>query len=598
MWSDREAERDCLGFTSYVNVLADICTHGDLAPLTLGIFGSWGSGKTSLMKMLKSRIERDAAERKAKTLWFNAWRYEGREEAQSALIHAILAKLGADKSLLEDAREYFDRLKKGASVLKLAKHIGKTVMTMTPDIGDFIDCFREESEKIAETMESFEQDFETLLEKAGVEHIIVFIDDLDRCSSEKVIETFETIKLFLNTPACTFVIGADAPKIEQAVGDVYKVADGQRQKDFLEKIVQIPFVIPEQDLRDIACYVGMLVIGRHLRSEKGWEDLAVARTRSLTAEGRIEDAFLRWPGENGIHFDGKAGDVALELKEVLPYTESLARGLRGNPRQIKRFLNILALRRRLAQENQLEVQQDLLVKLCVLEYVWGDFFNSVVETVDPTTGHSDLIAEMMRVVLEEGAASESKLVKESLERPGLVGYLTFEPRLEGGIDLRPYLFLAQTSLSRARPATLLPVDEEARSVARGIESDDPLVTKTAARRAAAKEPAVASSIVRILLGDLPTIRDSGMRTSMINGLDAICRNHKDQYAPCLKTLAQIDPTGDEAVAVSLGAFLANAERAGIEVPEESKKRIAESSPIAAALAPPKPRNRRPPVGGP
>ena len=57
VWSDREADRDLLGYTSYVTVLKDVCTHADLAPLTLGIFGSWGSGKTSLMKMLKCRID-------------------------------------------------------------------------------------------------------------------------------------------------------------------------------------------------------------------------------------------------------------------------------------------------------------------------------------------------------------------------------------------------------------------------------------------------------------------------------------------------------------------------------------------------------------
>lgn len=40
MWSDRETERDCLGFLSYVSVLAEVCTHDELAPLTLGVFGS------------------------------------------------------------------------------------------------------------------------------------------------------------------------------------------------------------------------------------------------------------------------------------------------------------------------------------------------------------------------------------------------------------------------------------------------------------------------------------------------------------------------------------------------------------------------------
>lgn len=182
------------------------------------------------------------------------------------------------------------------------------------------------------------------------------------------------------------------------------------------------------------------------------------------------------------------------------------------------------------------------------------------------------------------AACDSKLVRDWLERPGLLGYLTFEPRLTGEIDLRPYLFLAQTSLSRVRTMALLPVDEEARSIARAVESDDPLVTKAAARRAAAKESAVAASIVRILLGDLTTVKDSSLRTSIINGLDVICRTHKGQYAACLKAFAQLDLVGDEPGAVALSAFLTNAERAGAEVLDDLKKKVTESSPIAAALA--------------
>lgn len=57
MWSDRETDQDCLGFSSNVEVLARCCTDDALSPLTLGIFGLWGSGKTSQMKMLKKRID-------------------------------------------------------------------------------------------------------------------------------------------------------------------------------------------------------------------------------------------------------------------------------------------------------------------------------------------------------------------------------------------------------------------------------------------------------------------------------------------------------------------------------------------------------------
>ena len=585
MWSDRETEHDCLGFASYVNVLAEICTLTDLAPLTLGIFGSWGSGKTSLMRMLKSRIEAKDGQAGVKTLWFNAWRYEGREEAQSALIHAILARLSENTSLLEDAKDVLGRLMKGASVLKLAKFIGKTAVTLTPDLTGFIECFKEESRQIAETMEQFETDFDEYLMRMKVTHIAVFIDDLDRCSSAKVIETFETIKLFLNTPRCTFVIGADAAKIEDAVGEIHGVDDQRRRKDFLEKIVQVPFTIPPQDVKDIACYIGMLVMEQHL-DPAGLPELLKARDKFYHCDGSTADAVCQWPGDNAILFGDKINAAREELKQVLPYVEVLAHGLQGNPRQIKRFLNIVALRRRLAAENKLEIEPDLLIKLAVLEYTWEEFFTVLIDTTDPTTGRPELIEEMVAAAqAEDGGASKSKLVSESLTKAGLIEYLLDEPGLTG-VDLNPYLFLAQTSLSRGRPLALLPVDEKARSLARLIESDDPLRMRTAAKRVAAEEPAIVASVVRLLLTDLPKAQ-AGIQSFILNGLEVICRSHSGQYPPVLKALMTFDTAQREPVILAASTLVAGAGKAGAAVPEGLLEKFTRQSKLAAALVPDK-----------
>jgi hypothetical protein len=574
MWSDKETAVDCLGFTSYVDVLAEICVHEDLAPLTLGVFGSWGSGKTSLMRMLMDHIERPHPER-TEVLWFNAWRYEGREEAQSALIHAILNRLKSKQTLVDEAKQLFDRLKKGASVLKLSKAIARSALTMTPDIGGFIDCLQDESEKVAETIESFEADFTKLLSVVKVDRIIVFIDDLDRCSSSKIIETFETIKLFLNTPSCTFVIGADAARIEQAVGEVYSVAESSRRKDYIEKIVQIPFNIPQQSIADIACYVGMLVLLQALK-EPGIRELAKSRPAFVAAEVPLEE-FLEWHRQNASLFVKSSGDIPAELAGIVPYVAILARGLRGNPRQVKRFLNVLALRRRLAHANVLDVRQDLLVKLGVLEYVWSDFFVSLAETVDPNTGFSPLIAEMLASdVAEVDSKSDSKLLAESLSTSGLLDFLRDEPEVNGTLDLRPYLFLAQTSLSRGQIGDVLPINEQVNVLVRNVESDDRLISQAGARHAAASEAAIAEAVVRALVSDLPSVPNALRRTHIVTGLQAICRKHRSQFPAALKAIEHMGPS-DPASSLSATTLIQEARAAGIPIPDGLESRFAEAS---------------------
>src|ERR1700747_2273447 len=82
--ADNPEFTDRLGFQPMADILAEIIQETD-PPFTIGIFGEWGSGKTTLMTLV--RRELDA--REAKTVWFNAWKYDGKEGIWNALIQTI-----------------------------------------------------------------------------------------------------------------------------------------------------------------------------------------------------------------------------------------------------------------------------------------------------------------------------------------------------------------------------------------------------------------------------------------------------------------------------------------------------------------------------
>ena len=107
----------------------------------------------------------------------------------------------------------------------------------------------------------FKEEFQELIKSLGVDNLVVMIDDLDRCTPEKIIDTLDAIKLFLAVPRVTFIIAVDERVIKYSIKSRYPMIDNDSvdiSKDYIEKIIQLPVNIPELSEVDIMNYMYLL----------------------------------------------------------------------------------------------------------------------------------------------------------------------------------------------------------------------------------------------------------------------------------------------------------------------------------------------------
>jgi predicted KAP-like P-loop ATPase len=265
MWRDNETSLDLLGFKVHADLVRAVVTNPKLLPVTLGVFADWGGGKTSLMKMLQCSLEpgywvENAPERaqseKIACLYFNGWLFEGYDDAKSAILSSVLVALGEHKRFGPKVRAKCVSLLKSVNWMRVTslglKHVAipaiaafasggmsvvpsligslgsllpwRTADVHDPDAGTKTENHTDtEQEKInweellkkdqspsgPLDVRSFREKFAKMLQESEIESLVVLIDDLDRCSPERIIENLEAIKLFLNVEHTAFIIGAD-----------------------------------------------------------------------------------------------------------------------------------------------------------------------------------------------------------------------------------------------------------------------------------------------------------------------------------------------------------------------------------------------------
>ena len=220
-------------------------------PMTISIQGSWGSGKTSIMKMVQHEIEKDVI-----PVFFNTWQFSQFELGNSlafSMIKVFLNKLQDDDSFIK----HFTSVCSNALTTAL-----KSVSIYNINV-DLKKCTEKTADdNYAEQIETLHQHFQEVVDRAcereHKDRVVIFVDDLDRLVPSKAVELLEVLKLFLDCKQCVFVLAIDYEVVIRGAIEKYgfasynseKIDEKERNreyekgKSFFDKIIQVPFKVP------------------------------------------------------------------------------------------------------------------------------------------------------------------------------------------------------------------------------------------------------------------------------------------------------------------------------------------------------------------
>ena len=209
--------------------------------LTIGLYGEWGSGKTSLLNMVFENVER--IDDSVVVLRFNPWLCSDPKQLVTQFFKQMATAIKLKKSITDKAWELIDQY---------ADILGAT--SVIPVAGEIVAAFtkvltKKAVEETKERTNDLQESKNQIIKKLRDEKIkiIVSIDDIDRLSEEEIVAVFQLVKSLADFPNTIYVLAFDYDVVVRALGKVQH-GDG---KEYLEKIVQVPFEIPAPNIDDI-----------------------------------------------------------------------------------------------------------------------------------------------------------------------------------------------------------------------------------------------------------------------------------------------------------------------------------------------------------
>lgn len=478
MWPDNETDTDYLNFTGVSGTVAEIVIQAQGRPISIGVSGAWGVGKSSMIKLIRGALEARAGGDKSRIVFveFNAWLYQGYDDARAALLDVIAEKLETEAKarqtglgkVMEFAKRvrWLRTIKLGASTL-LPLAFGLPPMGLLGGALEFghkavagtvgQDDVKELRERGAEAVEAtsgllrpppdmsppkeihaIRDCFEQALKEMDVT-LVVLIDDLDRCLPPTTISTLEAIRLFLFLQNTAFVIAADDAMIKHAVRRHFEGVDDTLVTSYFDKLIQVPIRVPPLGTQEVRAYLMLLFTQNSTLSwvEKEAIRVEVCKQLGQTWRGqRVDRAFMET-----IHSNYPPELLArFERADRLAPLMTSASQIAGNPRLIKRFLNALSIRMTISNAHGVGVDEAALAKMLLFERCGSPAAYSKLSqaVITDSEGKPRFLGEWE----EKANAGEELKLEPPWDEPFFREWLSVAPRL-ANIDLRGILYVSR-----------------------------------------------------------------------------------------------------------------------------------------------------------
>lgn len=385
--SDVEIESeldDKLSYGAYAEGLADIIDVSK-AHFVLGIYGGWGTGKTSLMKLIQAKLDG-----RTELVWFDPWLHDSAQEMRLALIQQITRHMEQKEGCAQKAQ----RILRSVNWMRLGA-IGLSAVLHQPDF-NLEKVFDQCNATVDETA-AFRTQFEELVDEytSGGDHkLVVFVDDMDRCSPDACLEILEVIRLLIGVRHTVFVMAVDQAALKQAVSLKYPGVGGLADS-YLDKVIQFGFDLPPLRQNDMRRFIN-----------------------------------------------------AVAPEPIRVYAGILA-SAGANPRRIKRCINEFVVAKVMGDRRKIDLDERVLAKLAVLRLRWPrlcldlmaeENWGSVTSKAGKRSWRSTVLQKIKAESEKRSPAATDKKGPDYLYDTELVRFLRRTPAI-WQVDLRSYFLL-------------------------------------------------------------------------------------------------------------------------------------------------------------